>query len=361
MSLTWIEISKSALLHNIAYFRSRSKGKKIIAMVKSNAYGHGLLKVASLIKDEVDAFAVADFQESMKLRSLLKQKPVFILLPVIEEQEVKEVAKSKVSLFVGNLQYLKFLSKINTNNKIKIHLEINSGINRTGIRPDELTKAMEIIEKSQTIELEGIFSHFATLPANLNVAKKQIQTFRDVLKQVKDKNIWIHMENSAAASMNLLPEANAIRPGISLYGLPPSPDYKLDIKPVLSLKSRIIDIHFLDIGEGISYDHTFITRRPSIIATLGIGYGDGYMRNLSNRAWVIIKGKKVPIVGRICMNHILIDITDVPDVKLYETVTLIGKEGEEEITATELAIKSGTINYEITTKLLPHIERIVVE
>ncbi|MCD6132671.1 MAG: alanine racemase, partial [Candidatus Hydrothermae bacterium] len=134
-----------------------------------------------------------------------------------------------------------------------------------------------------------------------------------------------------------------------------------DIKPVLSLKSRIIDIHFLDIGEGVSYDHTFITRRPSIIATLGIGYGDGYMRNLSNRAWVIIKGKKVPIVGRICMNHILIDITDVPDVKLYETVTLIGKEGEEEITATELAIKSGTINYEITTKLLPHIERIVVE
>jgi len=361
MSLTWIEISKSALLHNITFFKERNKGKKIIAMVKSNAYGHGLLEVVSIIKEEVDAFAVADFQESMKLRNFLKQTPIFILLPVINEKEVKEVAKSKISLFVGNLQYLRFLSGIKTDYKIRIHLEVNSGMNRTGIEPREITEAMDVIEKSSILQLEGIFSHFATLPSNLDFAKKQINIFRDILKHLKNKNIWIHMENSAAASINLLPEANAIRPGISLYGLPPSPDSKLDVKPVLSLKSLIIDIRHLNKGEGISYDHTFITERPSIIATLGIGYGNGYMRNLSNKAEVIVKGKRVPIVGRICMNHILIDITDVPDVKLYETVTLIGKEGEEEITATELAIKSGTINYEITTKLFPNIKRIIVE
>ncbi|MDI6851872.1 MAG: alanine racemase [bacterium] len=362
MSLNWIEISKDALIHNVNLIKEKAKGKRILAVIKSNAYGHGLIQVAQIIKDHVDAFIVGDFEEAMELYDYLKDAKIIISLPSLSEKELFETSKLDFHIFVGNLQYLNWLHSIKLAQPIKVHLEINTGMNRSGLSPEELLKALEIIYNSKSLRLKGLFSHYATLPENTKFAKIQAEKFKSIVEKIPQReNLLIHMENTSGILKLLLDFTNSVRPGISLYGLVSSETKNYNFKPVLSLYSTIIDILKIKKGEGVSYDHLFKAKRDMFVATIPFGYGNGYMWNLKGKAEIIVKGKRVPVIGKICMNHIIFDASEVIDyIKIGDKVTLIGQDGQEQITVEELAKKSGTINYEIVTKLSSKIKRIIV-
>ncbi|MGB9823623.1 MAG: alanine racemase [Candidatus Hydrothermia bacterium] len=359
MTLNWIEISREALIHNLNVIKNKAQGKKILAMVKSNAYGHGLIEVSTVIKDEVEALVVGDLDEGLSLYEKIKDKKIILSLAPLDKEGLEESAEKGFELFAGNLEHLKFIKTLPLKKPLGIHLEINTGMNRTGIDPERIEEALDLIYHSENMTLKGIFSHFATLPVDLNFAKKQAQIFRATLSRIKiPQSVLIHMENSSGILNLLLDITGGVRPGISLYGLTNS---ETNLKPVLSLRSKIIDIIKVRKGEGISYDHIFRARDDMWAATIPFGYGNGYMWNLKGKAEVIVSGTKLPVVGKICMNHMVIDVTPVINkIRLGETVTLIGKDGTQEITVNELAEKSGTINYEIVSKLSPFIKRVIV-
>lgn len=361
MALNWIEISKEALLNNIKVIKEKAKGKKILAVVKSNAYGHGLIEVSRILQDSVHAFVVADLEEGLELKNQLKDAKIILSLPPLKEKEIKETAESGFSIFAGNLEYISDLAKMELGKTLSVHVEINTGMNRSGLSPEGLAKALEIIQNAPHLSLEGIFSHYATLPENINFAKTQAERFRKVIKSTNlPGDTLIHMENSSGILKLLLDITNSVRPGISIYGLISSnSDNKL--QPILSLKSTVIDIIRIRKGEGVSYDHLFKAPRDMWVATIPLGYGNGYMWNLKGKADVLFKGQRLPILGKVCMNHIIFDATKVVGyIKVGDVVTLIGKDGGEEITVAELAEKSKTINYEIVTKLSPKLKRVVV-
>ena len=362
MPLNWIEISKEALINNVNLIKEKAKGKKILAVIKSNAYGHGLLPVARILKDHVDAFVVGDFEEALELYEHTRDIKIIVSLPPVEEREIVETSRLNFSIFVGNTQYLKWLNSLSLPWPVKVHLEINTGMNRSGLTPEELSEALEIIYNSKNLKLEGIFSHYATLPENTKFAQKQAEKFKSVIEKIPQKqDLLIHMENSSGILKLLLDFTNSVRPGISLYGLLTNNSTTSHFKPVLSLYSTVIDVLKIRKGEGVSYDHLFKAKRDMYVATIPFGYGNGYMWNLKGKAEVIVKGKRVPVVGKICMNHIIFDASQVVNyIKIGDKVTLIGRDGAEEITVQELAEKSGTINYEIVTKLSPKLPRIIV-
>lgn len=361
MTLNWIELSRDALLHNITAIKGKAKGRKILAVIKSNAYGHGLVEVSSILKDHVHGFIVADLEEGLELREVLSNVKIILSLPPLNKKEIIEAAHNNFSIFAGNLQYITQLSKISLPKPIYVHLEINTGMNRSGLSPQDLSKAINIIYQSPHLKLEGIFSHYATLPDDMDFAKRQAESFQKVLSEVKlPENILVHMENSLGILKLPLEITNSIRPGIALYGLV-SIDSDTHLDPVLSLRSQVIDVISIRKGEGVSYDHLFKANDDMWVATIPSGYGNGYMWNLKGKAEVLLHGKRLPVLGKICMNHIMFDVTKlVGEVKIGDTVTLIGKDGKEEITVSELAESSNTINYEIVTKLSPKLKRVIV-
>lgn len=357
--INWIEISRANLLHNIKEIKKIAKNKKVLAVVKSNAYGHGLLEVASVIKEEVDGFVVGDLDEGLLLRSKIKNETIIVSLPPLDQEGLKICSNRGFEIFAGNLEFLKFIDSLRLKKPLIIHLEVNTGMNRTGIEPEKLPETIKLIEKSKNLQLKGIFSHFATLPDDLNFAKEQAERFKRALSKVTlPEGTLIHMENSSGILKFLLEITGGVRPGISIYGLTNS---EANLKPVLSLRSKIVDIIRVKMGEGVSYDHVFKADRDMWVATIPFGYGNGYMWNLGGKAEVIVKGIRLPVIGKICMNHMIFDVTPLKEqLKIGDTVTLIGKDGDQEITVSELAEKSGTINYEIVTKLSPSIKRIIV-
>ncbi|MEO0230638.1 MAG: alanine racemase [candidate division WOR-3 bacterium] len=357
--LNWIEISQANLLHNIKEIKKKAKDKKILAVIKSNAYGHGLLEVGSVIKGEVDSFVVGDIDEALLLREKLKNETIIVSLPPLDEEGLNLCTIRDFEIFAGNLEFLQFVDSLSLKKPLMIHLEVNTGMNRTGIEPEKLREAIELIEKSKNLHLKGIFSHFATLPEDLHFAKEQAERFKQALSKVTlPEGTLIHMENSSGILKFLLEITGGVRPGISIYGLTNS---EANLKPVLSLRSKIMDIIKVRMGEGVSYDHIFRAKRDMWVATIPFGYGNGYMWNLKGKAEVIVKGVRLPVIGKICMNHMIIDVSQIKEqLKIGDIVTLIGKDGDQEITVNELAEKSGTINYEIVTKLSPSIKRLIV-
>jgi len=360
MTLNWIEISKDALINNLKILKNLAPGKQILAVVKSNAYGHGLMEVSSILNPEVDGFVVGDLDEALMLtKHITKPKRVIISLPPLDKDGLETVYERNFEIFAGSLDFLKFIEALPLKSEIKVHLEVNTGMNRSGISPEHVKDSLDFILSSKNIKLVGLFSHFATLPEDVEFAKIQATKFMEVVKQANlPPNILIHMENSFGILKYLLEITNGVRPGLSIYGLT---NNHMGFRPILSLKSRIIDILRVKKGEGISYDHIFKADRDMYVATIPFGYGNGYPWNLKGKAEVIVKGKRAPVLGKICMNHMVFDVTGVyNELKIGDVVTLIGREGEEEITVNELAQKGETINYEIVSRLSPLIKRVIV-
>jgi alanine racemase len=380
MDLTYLEISKSALVHNIHNFKSIiSENTSFFAVVKSNAYGHGLKNIIESVYDKVDGFAVNSLQEALDVKKLKSDKIILIMgyiplsdLPIAIENNFHFVLYNR-----DNLSYI-FEYCIKNKKTPHYHLKIETGTGRQGICQDDLQWYIDEIRSHKNLYPAGIYTHFANIEDTTKhqYAMSQLKIFNSVVERFKLAGIEIPLKHTACSAAALLfPEShfNLVRVGISLYGYWPSRETYLSfsqkyprkingfLKPALSLKTHVCQIKHLPKGSYIGYGLTYKTTYDSVIAVLPVGYYEGMDRRLSNSFYALIKGERAPVRGRICMNICMIDITHIPDVELEDEVILIGSEGEESITADMIADFSGSINYEVLTSISPSLPRYTVD
>lgn len=372
---TWVEIDPKALVHNYsAYKKAVGKDVTVVAVVKSNAYGHGIAEVAeSLLNDKTFQkngwFAVDSITEAMTLRRQGVKLPILIL-GYVPKPLLAEIVKNdfRVSLYDLDVLHELAMSAQKYKKKAFVHIKIETGTYRQGIVFDDIPKFVESLKKHKGyIEVEGIYSHFADSENTASLYyKTQLSRLEQAIGAFRGSGIvpkFTHISSSAGGF--LYPEArkSMARLGVSLFGLYPSLDVekhvKVSLKPVLTWKTRVVQLKDISDGETIGYVRSYTASRPMKIAVLPIGYWDGYDRHLSNKGFVLIKGKRAPIVGKICMNICMVDVTDVPEVKVGDEVVLLGKQSKEQVTADEIAGIIGTIHYEVVTRINPLIPRIL--
>ncbi len=365
MRSTIIDINVNNLNHNLLQIEKFSNTAKIIPIIKANAYGHGLTEIAhNLSSPRIAMLGVAFAEEALLLRESGETRDILIIVPP-EIEEIEELLKNDITFTLGRLELLPKINEIakKLNKVAKIHIFINTGMNRDGITPEEMSINGDIFSKYDHINFEGICSHFATSEfSDKSFILNQFDNFNKVLtlsSNYHNQFKYIHIANSAAI-INF-PESifNAVRPGIALYGLMPEKKFaeEMNLKPILSLKSKVKKIQKLHKGDTAGYSFHFISNKDTQIAVIPIGYGDGYSCEFANNSECLINGMRFPLVGSICMDQILADIGNA-QVNVGDEVVLIGSQGSEEITVYDLAKRIDTIPYQITTSLLSRIPRI---
>ena len=366
----WAEIDIDALVHNFEIIKSESKGCKLMAVVKADAYGHGAKDIAPILeKKGADAFAVSNIEEAKALREYGIKKPILILgyTPV---NMAKELYLNDISQCIFSTEYALGLSKaaIDENITVKVHIKLDTGMGRIGFdcRSEELCGINSAINAAglKGFEFEGIFTHFAVSDRNEEeedgFTDEQYNRFKAGVEKFKSAGLkpkYCHCCNSAALCLDTQKHFDICRPGIILYGLTPSAGLSLkqDFKPVMSFKSVVSMVKEINCGDTVSYGRTFKATESMKIATISAGYADGYPRILSNKGYVLIHGKKAKIIGRICMDQFLADVSDIEDVKQDDEVILFGKG----LPVEELANAADTINYEIVCGISPRVERVI--
>ena len=370
MSLTIIEINKANLLYNLAQFKKIAPNSEIWPVIKSNAYGHGLKEVAEILDKDPNAsgFMVVSLEEAIYLLDLVS-KPIMVLSFFERDDEVLTLAATKkVSLPLYDLdtaQYLDDLAK-KINNKFLVNIKIDTGTSRLGFKTKDAHEAIRQIKSKANLEINSIFTHYAESESeDLSFSKKQLEEFKKITASFP--GIRVHSACSAASISLKEAQGDLIRLGVSLYGLWPSEaassrakELGVDIRPVLSLKTKVIQIKNLSKGETIGYNRSYKTDKDIKLAVIPVGYFDGYSRLFSNKAKVLIQGKEYNIRGNICMNLSMIELPYDSQLKVGETVVLLGQDNGLEISADYLAGLSQTINYEVVTKLNPNIKRLVL-
>lgn len=375
----YAEINLDALESNVKNMKKNMKpGTGLIGVVKADAYGHGAVPIALQMEamEEVSGFAVATAGEALELRENGVQKPILILgyvSPYFYEQLIR--ADVRMAAFredtVSQLSdAVKRLSKQGIQKKAIVHVKVDTGMSRIGIRPGDAGIAfVKKLLACPEIEVEGVLTHFARADENDKTsAKEQYRKFTEFVSTVESEtghHFKIkHCDNSAGIIE--LPEdgLDAGRAGIILYGLWPSQDVKrniVDLRPVLSLYSRVVYVKEIAQGDAVSYGATYTAKEPRRVATVSVGYGDGYARSLSNKGEVLIRGKRAKILGRVCMDMIIVDVTQLPDVTEGDLVTLIGRDGDEMISMEELGELSGRFNYEFACDLSKRVPRVYIK
>jgi alanine racemase len=349
-------IDLQALRHNFRQLRGISgPGVKIMAVIKADAYGHGLLPSAQALEAEgADYFGVAYLAEGLGLRQAGIDTPILLLMGIMPEEAGTAVAANlEIALFRRDVAASLATQARQQHKKARVHIKVDTGMGRLGILPGEVRQFLEYLSDLPELEVTGIISHFAESDVpDQSYTLKQLKDFEDLLNQVREWG-WSapasHIANSAAILNVQSSHLNMVRAGISLYGSLPSPEIstRVRLQPVMSLRTHILQLKDLPAGAGISYSRTYIAPGPMRLAVLPVGYCNGYSRLLSNRGWVLINGRRAPIRGRVCMNLTMVEVTDIPDVKEGDTVTLLGQDGTESLSADELASLAETINYEV--------------
>jgi len=377
-SLSWIEIDRAALVHNHQEFRRLiGPGCRFLAVIKANAYGHGLLEVSRILTREgVDWLGVNSLEEVAALRKA-GIKARLLVLGYVPLADLDEAVRLGARLTVYNEETVERLALICRRRKRKafLHLKIETGTHRQGLRPEQIPQFLGKILGRQGLVLEGLSSHFANIEDTTDASypRRQLELFQTARRAVEKAGVQVpftHM--SCTASTILFPETyhDMVRVGIGLYGYWPSKETYLScrlqkrcavqLKPVLSWRARVAQVKRLPRGAFIGYGGTYRTTRPTALAVLPVGYSDGYSRALSNASFVLIRGRRAPVRGRVAMNFLLADITDISGVRLEERATLIGRDGPETCTAEHLASLTGTIAYEVLSRLNPSLPRIIV-
>ena len=369
---TWVEVDLSAIQSNAQAIKADAQGKSLIAVIKADAYGHGVVPVAEALREEAAMYAVATVPEAVELRTAGVRKPVLVLfngLPVqaetiIDYQLTASVYEPTLCNALSRAAQMKGTS-------VKVHLDVDTGMNRGGIWYAEGADFLKWLSSLEGIEIEGIFTHFATADeADKSHVGIQLERFRSMLSTLSKINLrppFVHAANSAAALTLSDSHFDAVRVGLSLYGVYPSSSVKetspISLRPALSWKARVISLRHSIQGEGVSYGRTYIVDDPTWLATLPVGYADGYPRALSNRSEALIGGRKCQQVGLVCMDGTVFRIPPQgggAGVHFGDEAVLIGKQGNLEITVEQVAEKAGTISYEILTGIGKRIPRIYV-
>ena len=363
LSFNRVEINISALQENFQAIRKMVESRiNIMTVVKSDAYGHGMIECArAFYHAGARTFGVAEVWEGVKLRNAGLKGDIIVLLGGSPES-YEDIITHELTPVVFDVDFLTGLSDaaVRIQNEVKVHLKVDVGMGRIGVMPDEVESYISLIKRLPGITLTGILSHFpvADEKDSLETTHAQLLKFKNVLTDLKSKKtgkIVSHIANSAGLINFPETHLDMVRPGISLYGYYPdgSParantaELAPELQTVMSFKTRIIQIKEVGPGYGISYGHTFVTSRKSRIAVLPVGYADGYLRKLSNKAQVLISGRRAPVCGRVCMNATMVDVTDLPPVNSGDEVVLLGQQGDDRITADEVAQWMETISYEV--------------
>ena len=362
---TYVNIDLDAIAENFEAVRQKA-GTAVMAVVKADAYGHGAIQVARLLEDKCAFFGVSSMQEAQELRQTGIQKPILILghtpvgtYPIAVKENVRPaifryedaVALSEEATRQGKIA--------------DFHFVVDTGMSRIGFPvTEEAADTCAAIAKLPGLRAEGLFSHFATADcADLTKAKAQAELFDRFYQMLKNRGVEIpirHLDNSAGI-MNFPNHYEMVRSGIVTYGMYPSSEVSpslLGIRPAFQWRSRVTHVKWLEPGKEISYGGTFVTTRPTKVATIPVGYADGYRRSLSNRFYVLIKGQKAPILGRVCMDQMMVDVTDIADVQPEDSVILVGRSGNEEITVEQIAAAADSFNYEFVCGISRRVPRV---
>ena len=382
-SLTWAEIDLGVLAHNYRELRRITESSAaIMAVVKADGYGHGAPQVARVaLENGAGLLGVARMGEAVKLREAGISAPILLFghsLPAY----VDILASKDIRAALNSLEGAHNISReaVRRNTSVKAHIKIDTGMGRLGIIADEI--AVPTVSGKQFdraindilaitalpgIEVEGIFTHFANSDSrDKDHARGQLSRFTKLLESLKKHSFRVKYRHAAnSAAIIDMPESHLdlVRPGIAQYGLWPSDDVhkeRIDLKPVMSIKSRVIQVKEVDAGFAVSYGSTYVTPRPTRIATIPIGYADGFDRSLSSNGHMLVKGTRAPIIGRVCMDLTMIDVGHVPNVSLEDEVVILGSQGDETISADEIANRVGTINYEIVSSLTLRVPKVYV-
>ncbi len=361
-------VDLDAIAFNMESMRGNiRKETGMIGVVKTDAYGHGAVAVAEAIDPYVGGYAVATAEEALQLRRHGKKKPILIL-GVTHPAHYQELIEQEIRPAIFTLEQAKPLSELAVAMKktAKLHLALDTGMHRIGMTADESGADLAAaIAKLPGLELEGLFTHFYRADeTDKQTSEKQLDRYLHFVKLLSERGIEIPVKHcSNSAGIIDLPQANLnyVRAGITVYGLYPSDEVekaKVPLKPALGLKSFVTYVKEIGSGEEISYGGTYVTKRTTRVATIPVGYGDGYPRSLSNRGYVLICGKRAPILGRVCMDQFMVDVTDIPGVGVDTPVTLIGKDGREEITVERLAELCGGFHYEMVCDIGKRVPRV---
>jgi alanine racemase len=376
---TWVEVSRSALRANAATLkRLAGRGVSLVAVVKSNAYGHGITQVVRALGSSADWYGVDSINEAVTVRAAGAKQPVLILGYTLDGR-LKEAVDRGFRLTVYNDATIRRLAKVATAKRpALVHVKIETGTSRQGVLTDDLLPFVARARRNKHVIIEGVSTHFANIEdtTDRSYATGQLSRFRKALKALEGAGVRpavVHTACSAAVMLYPDTHFSAVRAGIALYGLWPSPTTKVslarmgkegrgetELQPALAWKTVVAQVKRLDAGSPVSYGLTERLTRDSTVAVLPIGYWDGFDRKLSSVGNVLIRGKLAKVLGRVCMNICVVDVTDSPGVKPEDEVVLIGRQKDQVITADELAQKIGTINYETVTRINPTSPRILV-
>ncbi len=377
-----IQISKSALNNNIEQIKKRiNNGARYSMVIKANAYGHGIETILPLIEEcGVDHYSVFSVAEAIRAHKVKKEKCDIMIMGFIDDDYLEWVIEHDISFFVFTLDRLRKVAEVahKINKPAKIHIELETGLHRTGFTEDQLDEVVKFIKKHpKDFEIEGICSHLAGAESIVNYTRivDQIETFKQRCNWFKDKGIepkYRHLACSAGVLNYPDSIFDMVRVGISNYGFWPSKESKMmhlkdkefskdPLKRVLSWSSQVLSINTVPEGKYVSYGQSYLTNRKSRIATVPVGYGYGFSRTLSNNGHVLVDGKRVPVVGNVNMNMVVIDVTDAPKVKIGDEVVLIGEQNSTTISVSSFSDMNNSMNYELLTRLPSHIPRHVVD
>lgn len=361
-------VNLDAIRHNMEAMKANiASGTMLCGVVKSDGYGHGSVPVAKAVEDLVWGYAVAAIEEGWVLREHHITKPILVL-GYVPEESFESLVENEIRYTVSEWKEAVVLSKAaqKLGKTAYIHIKMDTGMGRIGVRSArEILTLAQKINTLSNICMEGIFTHMATADMEDKTgAKKQIQMFKETLQLLENNGIHIPVRHcSNSAGIIDLKEANIdmVRAGIALYGLYPSEEVNkknVPLIPALELKSIVSYLKIVPKGTPIGYGATFVTEKETKVATISVGYGDGYPRALSNKGYILVRGQKAPIIGRICMDQFMVDVSDIPDIQEGDTVTLVGRDQSREITVEELAELAGTFNYEFVCDLGKRIPRV---
>ena len=371
---TQLVVDLDAIFHNVNAIKAYT-GKLIFAVIKADAYGHGAVEIAKHLDGHVDMFAVATVEEAIELRNERIETPILILCHTLLNHNVhydliEHIIVNKFTLTTDSLDSAKSLNhnsafvkmiSLGQAPNLRIHVDINTGMNRSGIDFKEANSFLDELKTLPRVDVTGIFTHFANAEeADKRFSHQQLERFNSVIENVPDDMI-IHAANSAATLA--IPESHydSVRPGLSLYGIYPGDEKPIVLQPALTWKAYINWIQTIEAGEGVSYGLTYKTETQIRVAGIRVGFADGYPRALSNCGEVLIDGKRRPIIGRICMDLMVVKLGQTGWESVGDEVVLIGKQGNEEMSINEIAEKADTIPYEILTRIGKRVKRIYKE
>ncbi|MFN0057678.1 MAG: alanine racemase [Planctomycetota bacterium] len=360
----WAEVDLDAIANNLAVARALLKpGVKVLGVVKADAYGHGAAQVAATLERcGIDMLGVGDSNEAIQLRQLGIKTPILVLGGVVEG-EIPDLIQHQIMPSVHSPERIAMFESHarRLGVRLPVHLLVDTGMSLLGVTPANAPEYLRRIHEAPHLDLRGMGSHLASATTSVDFSQLQIDRFRAVVDEVKLSGLPLpplHMASSAGVVLYPEIHYDMVRLGGMLYGIPRVSHSPSALKPALSLHTQIVHIRDIAPGTPVSYDGTFVATRPMRIATLPVGYHDGYLHHLSNRAQVLIHGMRAPVIGRVTMDYVIVDLTDIAGTTVGDRVTLLGEQGDDSITAVELGRWANTIPYEIPSHLGQRVRRI---